>query len=82
MPINSAFCDKCNKEIVEGETYISISRNVEQLKHNLVANTAEVMIFDSLLLCTLCYSCGNNFNYDALQKIIETIPTKNSSAYN
>jgi len=72
-------CDKCYQEIHYGEAYVSIARNVEQAKHMIAKNKDEVFIIDSLLLFTLCTTCGNAFNYNALTRIIETIPMKNST---
>jgi hypothetical protein len=71
-------CDKCGKEILYGNSYVTIARNVEQAEHIISSNKDEVQVIDSELLLTLCGRCGNAFHYDIIARIIDTIPIKGS----
>jgi hypothetical protein len=66
--------DKCGKEILYGNAYVSVQRNIEQAKHNFISNEDDIQVIDSELLLTLCGSCGNKFHFDILAKLIEAIP--------
>ena len=75
-------CDRCGKGIPAGTAYISISRNIEQVEHNVVENQDEIHLLHAEELLTLCTSCGNQFNTEGLINIIKTLPGSVSEVKN
>ncbi|MBZ5857610.1 hypothetical protein [Flavihumibacter profundi] len=67
-------CDRCGKPIPKGSAYVCISRNIEQIEHNIAGNEDEVQVIDAEIIIALCGSCGNKFDTGALQKLVQLIP--------
>jgi hypothetical protein len=70
-------CDKCDKPINYGESFISIMRNSEVAQLNSTTNDPEVEVEECDQIITLCKRCGNLFNTDNIGKIIKAIPFGN-----
>lgn len=68
-------CCRCGKVINYGSAYVSIVRNVEQAEFDLVTNDVEIEVFNSDEIISLCGTCGNSFDTDAIANIIKVIPT-------
>jgi hypothetical protein len=72
-------CGRCGKTINYGNAYVSIVRNVEQADFNITRNDDEIIVIDSQEIITLCGPCGNRFNANMIEKIVNGIPTDNSN---
>jgi hypothetical protein len=75
----SSECHLCGKEIKPGSAYVNITRNVEQVEHNIMENEFEIQVIDSIELIRLCGKCGNAFDADLLSTIIQSIPPNKDS---
>ena len=74
----SSECHLCGKDIRTGAAYVTITRNIEQVEHNVVENEFEIQVIDSIELIRLCGKCGNAFDADMLSTIIQSIPPNNN----
>lgn len=63
------YCETCGKLIQKGNAYVSITRNIEQIEHNLIENEDEVQVIDSVELIRLCGACGNMFDVEILKTL-------------
>jgi len=70
----SSECHLCGNEIRLGAAYVTITRNIEQVEHNIIENEFEIQVIDSIELIRLCGKCGNAFDADMLSTIIQSIP--------
>ena len=58
-------CDLCRVEIPCGRAYHTIHHTIEYAEHNNEMDRDEIQVLHSIVLMTLCVSCGKKFNlYD------------------
>ena len=69
-------CHRCGKDILFGQAYISINRNIETVENNIVNQCLEAEVLDSVEVICLCHKCGANFDIEKLAQIINIIPHK------
>lgn len=67
-------CEICKKEIRKGNAYVSITKNIEQVEHNVINNEEEIEVIHSETLITLCGTCGNRFDESSFVQLIKNIP--------
>ena len=67
-------CERCGKLIPSGTAYISVTRNIEQVEHNLIENLDEIRMLHADELLTLCAACGHLFDTEGLINIIKNLP--------
>ena len=67
-------CDRCGKVIPAGTAYVSLTRNIEQVEHNVIENEDEIRLLHADELLTLCTSCGSSFDTEHLINIIKNLP--------
>jgi hypothetical protein len=67
-------CDGCGKIIQKGKAYVCISKNIEQINHEVISNEEEVEVISSENLLVLCGKCGNKFDDDFFINIIKNFP--------
>src|SRR5262249_48026310 len=66
-PTVRAVCAICRKPVRDGERVVSISRNLEQIEPDGAAHN----VLDSVLLASLCESCGFKYSEKRIRVIFE-----------
>ena len=69
-------CDRCGKDILFGQSHISICRNIETVENNIISLTLEAEVLNSEEVICLCNKCGANFDTEKLMQLINIIPHK------
>lgn len=69
-------CDRCGKDILFGQSHVSISRNIETVENNIANQTLEAEVLNSEEVICLCNTCGANFDAEKLAQIINIVPHK------
>ena len=70
------YCDCCGKAIHYGKPYVCISHSVEVAEHSLVKNQDEADVIESHSILVLCRSCGNHYNENFFELVVNAIPYK------
>jgi len=63
-------CDWCDKPISYGSAAVTINKNIEQMDRTDEDPDGIVTVIHSDMVTTLCGSCGNHLDIDALRKIL------------
>ncbi len=67
-------CKKCNREIPFGKPYYSIGKTLEFMCFNPETKEEEIEIIEAEEIISLCKTCGNYFNMEGLETILQHLP--------
>ncbi len=67
-------CDCCGETIQYGKPYVCISQRVEVARHSDADDTDETEVVDSNLILVMCKKCGNKYNAQYFNAVVNAIP--------
>ena len=67
-------CDCCGETIHYGKPYVCISQRVEVARHSDADDTEETEVVDSNLILVMCRKCGNKYNAQYFNAVVNAIP--------
>jgi hypothetical protein len=65
-------CEWCDAPISYGNATVTINKNIEQMDRTDEHPDGIVTVIQSDVVTTLCGSCGNRLNIEALRKMLST----------
>lgn len=67
-------CDCCGEAIDYGKPYVCISQRIEVARHSDADDTDETEVVDSNLILVMCKKCGNKYNAQYFNAVVNAIP--------